>query len=83
MLRVRRFTMLTSSETWFTTHAIVSLSAATATGSRPTEISPSEVRVPDPGAKIWRRASGVLTARSFAPSGVIASGRTWSPSKFT
>jgi len=68
--------MLTSSESWFTTHASPDPRTATETGSRPTGISATsrgEVPVTSNTAS-W--SSAVLTASSRVPSGVIASGWT-------
>ena len=81
-LRVLRSTTLTSSESWFTTQAVLSFCARTETGSSPTGTSPSVSSVPAPIAKTSRRASGVFSARSLDPSGVIASGWVCNVSKF-
>ncbi len=76
-------TMLTLSESWFTTHTSPLVRAATATGSRPTGTEPVCVSPSLPTLKISSRSSGVFTANSWLPSGESASGRTWPLSKVT
>ncbi len=78
--------MLTSSESWFTTQASLSESAATDTGSSPTGISATRF-ANDGGpwltSKTESRLSGVLTTSRRLPDGVRQAGWTCALSKWT
>jgi hypothetical protein len=73
---VERSTMLTSSDTLFTTHTSVFVRAATATGSSPTGMESTCVNPALSTLNTSRRSSGVFTAKSRVPSGDSARGRT-------
>ena len=75
--------MLTSSDRLLTTHASLSLSAATDTGSMPTGISAIRRGAGPVRSNTESRLSGVLTTSSRLPSGVSAAGCTWALSKCT
>ena len=66
--------MLTSSDSWFTTHASLSLLAATATGSSPTGRSYVRTGRGPVTSKIASRSLGVFTTSSRVPEGVSAAG---------
>src|SRR5262245_4433588 len=71
-----RLTTLTLSDRWLTTQTSESSRAATATGSNPTGTRACNVSPPDVTPKISRVLSGVFTAKSLAPLGDSATGRT-------
>jgi hypothetical protein len=64
------------SDRWLTTQTSESSRAATATGSNPTGTRACKVIPPEVIPKISRVLSGVFTAKSLAPFGDIAIGRT-------
>src|SRR5262245_56881547 len=71
-----RLTTLTLSDRWLTTQTSESSRAATATGSNPTGTRACNVIPPGVMPKISRVLSGVFTAKSLAPLGDNAIGRT-------
>ena len=73
-------TTLTLLEILLTTQAWVLENARTVTGSSPTLITLSSVRLLPLIEKISRSLFGVLTASNFVPSGVMSSGWTWADS---
>src|SRR4029079_12411944 len=79
---VVRSTMLTSSDSVFTTQASVFERAATDTGSSPTGTSATRTGEGPVTSNTLRRLSGVFTTSTREPSGVIASGWTWPLSKW-
>jgi hypothetical protein len=82
-MRVESLTMLTVSEMWLTTHTSSLVRARTETGSSPTATSNRRLRCGPVVSNTSSRASAVLTARSFVPSGVMSSGWTCGVSQFT
>ena len=84
-LIVLRFTMLTLSEIWLTTHASVFVRARTETGSSPTGTEPRLTGIDEvlEMSKTSSLPSAVFTARSFLPSGVTSSGWTCGVSQLT
>ena len=79
-----RSTTLTESESRLTTQASESVRALTVTGSSPTGIAASGLRLPSARTvKTSSRASGVLTARRRPPEGVSAIGWTCDDSRLT
>jgi hypothetical protein len=76
--------MLIESDRLLTTQASLSVRATTVTGSMPTGIAASGVRLPFVSTvKTSSSASGVLTASSRLPEGVRSIGWTWETSKLT